>query len=208
LRASLGISASKDVNRQLNSCLWTQLASRRSDERMAAGAVKISAVHAIRTLRYTLTRADAIAYESSRPLLSWRKWAFLLWLSSAGMVLAALPEDWIVGWRFWVLGALLVGVNYLVAMMVMTLDSYRRAARRVPQPVAVEMEEWDNHLVVRSDGSIRRLAYENIAAAVLTTGHLFIHAPPDVVIVPNGAFAQPGDPNDLAEKIMAFGREE
>ena len=117
-------------------------------------------------------------------------------------------EDWIVGWRFWVLGALLVGVNYLVAMMVMTLDSYRRAARRVPQPVAVEMEEWDNHLVVRSDGSIRRLAYENIAAAVLTTGHLFIHAPPDVVIVPNGAFAQPGDPNDLAEKIMAFGREE
>jgi len=47
-----------------------------------------------------------------------------------------------------------------------------------------------------------------VTVLYVRTGEEYLQAPPDVVIVPNGAFAQPGDPNDLAEKIMAFGREE
>lgn len=162
--------------------------------------------------RYQLTRADALACEGlSRELRGWRKLLFLLWLGCAGLELALLPPDWIgddYGWRFWLALLALIGMNWLIARGVMLVARHLRALRRIPAPVDVELDDWGDHLTMRAGNRNTVLAYEMIAATTLTDTHLFIHAPPEVVIVPLSAFADPTDAAALAAVIEAAGRDD
>lgn len=145
------------------------------------------------TLTYTLTPADALAYEAlPRELRGWRKWALLLWLASMGAVLTLLPRDWVGpegGWRFWVIGLALVGLAYGIATVVMTLASHAQARRRMPASVAVTLEQWGDRLAIDADGRRSVIAWETIAGVTLGKAHVFIDAPPAVLIVPARAFA-------------------
>lgn len=149
------------------------------------------------TLSYTLTSADALAYETlPRELTGWRRWLFLLWMIGAGIVLALLPEDWVGpdwGWRFILIGVALVGLAWLLAAATMTLARHRAARRRLPRPQSVELRQWGDHLEVVTDGRQAVIAYETIAAVTTTATHVFINAPPAVIIVPARAFEEPAE---------------
>ena len=59
----------------------------------------------------------------------------------------------------------------------MTLATRRRARRRIAAPVEVTLAQWGDHI-------------EAIAAVTVGREHLFIDAPPEVLIVPRRAFAE------------------
>jgi hypothetical protein len=160
----------------------------------------------LQTLAFTLTRADALAYESARPLIGWRKALFLVWLGLAGAWVALLPEAWIEGWRFWVLGALAIGVHYLLATIALNLLARGRAARRVPRKLPTNIDIWGDHLTQQRGSDNLVVALETIAATTLTPTHLFIHVPPEVLIIPRSAFPDSTDAEALAARIDAAGR--
>ncbi len=161
--------------------------------------------------RYQLTRVDAIAWESlSREPRGWRRLLLLLWLGCAGLELAILPPDWIgddYGWRFWLALLALIGVNWLISRGIMLAACHIRALRRIPAPVEVELDDWGDHLTMQAGDRNVVLAYEAVAATTLTGTHLFIHAPPEVVIVPLSAFDDPADSAALAAVIDEAGRD-
>ena len=156
------------------------------------------------TLTYTLTTADALAYETlPRELLGWRKWLLLLWLAAAGGVTAFLPAEWIGpewGWRFWLVALALVGLAYGFATMVMTLATHRRARRRIAAPTVATLEQWGDHLAQSIGDRQRFVAYETIAAVAIGKAHVFVTAPPEVLIVPLSAFAD-------RDEMVAFGED-
>lgn len=155
-------------------------------------------------LAYTLTPADALAYEAlPREIVGWRKWSFLVWLAAAGMVLALLPRDWVGpegGWRFWLVLLALLGAFWGVAILVMTLNTHRRARRRIPSATPVVLKQWGDHLEVAGAGRTFFVAYETIADVATTSDHVFIAAPPEAIIVPSSAFAG-------SEEMALFGSE-
>lgn len=156
----------------------------------------------LETLNYTLTSADALAYEMlPRDLVGWRRWLLLVWLGAAGSLVAWLPADlvgpeW--GWRFWLFAVGFVGIAYGLASLAMTLDARRRARHRIPGPIAVELRQWGDHLDIERAGQRRFVAYETINAVIVAEAHVFIVVRPDVLIVP--LFAFPGHP-----EMVAFG---
>lgn len=154
------------------------------------------------TLTYTLTTADALAYEAlPREMVGWRKWLLLVWLAAAGGSVAFLPAEWIGpewGWRFWLIALVLVGFAYAIATVVMTLATHRRARRRIPAPTVVSLEQWGDHLTAHSGERQLSIAYETIAAVTIGKAHVFITAPPEALIVPLTAFAD-------RDEMLAFG---
>ncbi|HQZ11468.1 MAG TPA: hypothetical protein PK286_01165 [Devosia sp.] len=155
-------------------------------------------------LAYTLTSADALAYEAlPREMTGWRKWAFLLWLAAAGVVLALLPRDWVgpeYGWRFWLALAVLFAAFWGIATLVMTLNVQRRARHRIPAARAVELTRRGNRLEITDAGRSYAVTYDAIADVTEAGDHLFITAPPEVIIVPLRAF-------ESREQMSGFGRE-
>lgn len=156
------------------------------------------------TLTYTLTTADALAYEAlPREMVGWRKWLLLVWLAVAGGMVAFLPAEWIGpewGWRFWLIALLLVGIAYAIATVVMTLATRRRARRRIPAPAVVTLEQWGDHLALTIGERQQFVAYETIADVAIGKAHVFVTAPPQVLIVPLTAFAD-------RDELVAFGED-
>ena len=156
------------------------------------------------TLTYTLITADALAYEAlPREMVGWRKWLLLVWLAVAGGSVAFLPAEWIGpewGWRFWLIALVLVGLAYAIATVVMTLATHRRARHRVPTPTVATLEQWGDHLAVTIGERQLFVAYETIAAVTIGKAHVFITAPPEMLIVPLTAFAD-------RDEMLAFGED-
>lgn len=156
------------------------------------------------TLAYTLTPPDTLAYEAlPREMRGWRKWLLLVWLGACGGLIAFLPPELIGpewGWRFWLAALVLVGLAYGIATVVMTLATHRRARRRIAAPIAVSLEQWGDHLAVDQAGRKTMAAYETIAAVTIGDEHVFIDAPPEVIIVPLRAFTN-------REEMAAFGED-
>jgi hypothetical protein len=163
------------------------------------------------TLTYTLTTADALAYEAlPRELIGWRKWLLLVWLAAAGGAVAFLPVEWIGpewGWRFWLAALALVGLAYGVATLVMTLATRRRARRRVPAPMVATLQQWGDHLAVTTAERQLFVAYETIADVAIGKAHVFITAPPEALIVPLSAFADRDEMVAFGEDIDRLSRE-
>ena len=149
------------------------------------------------TLTYTLTAADALAWEARpREVTGWGRMVFLLWLGLAGFILALAPQDWVGpegGWRFylWLVG--LIGLQWGLATVFMTATAHIRARRRVPQPVVVHLDIFPDRLVERRDLSEPAvITPDDIAAVFSLHGHVIVATSHDVVIVPARAFADDG----------------
>jgi hypothetical protein len=159
----------------------------------------------ILTLTYTFTTADALAYEAMpREMVGWRKWAFLLWLAGIGGVVAFLPVEWVGpegGLVFWVAALVLVGLGWLLATGAITLRTHSQARRRIPAPVAVTVEQWGDHLAIDTGGRRTVIAWETIAAVNVAKDHVFIDAPPAVLIVPLRAFEDGAAMSAFADNI-------
>lgn len=164
------------------------------------------------TLSYTLSFADALAYESvSRELRGWRKLAFFVWIALAGAAVALLPDGWTAGesdWRFWLYSLGFAAFLYLIAMLVINLGNRRRAHRRLPHSLDMLVEQWGDHLAITQDAKIRFLPFETIAGVGLGTDHAFIRDGAEVLIIPRRAFAEPMEMEAFAAFLDGFGHQD
>ncbi|MCF1708048.1 hypothetical protein L0V05_04365 [Tabrizicola sp. J26] len=164
------------------------------------------------TLTYTLTSADALAWETRRrEVTGWGRIVFLLWLGLAGLILAFVPEDWVGpenGWRFylWLVG--LIGVQWGLAALLMTAMAQVKARRRVPEPVLIRLDIFPARLVERRDLAEPVVITPDDIANVLTrSGHVIVATRRDVVIVPARAFADEAAMAGFAKRWDALSHE-
>lgn len=162
----------------------------------------------LRVYEYTLTPADALAYETlPRALGGWRFALLAIWLAASGGVLAVLPEAWIGpegGWLFWLVGIVLLGIAAAIAVGVMTFATRLRARRLVPAPREMRVEEWGDHFSIATEGRTSFIAYETINVAIVGPAHLFVVAKPDVLIIPERAFTNCTEMRPLARLLNDY----
>lgn len=153
-------------------------------------------------LHYTLTPADALAYEALPHELPRRALlGFVGVLFVVGMAMALLLEPLLgtaEGWQSWIAMAIAIALTYGIWTLLLTRATHRRARRRLGAPRAVTLELWGDHLSVAQGTDTLSVALETIAAVTTTATHVFIDAPPQVLIVPLAAF-----PDSAA--LQAFG---
>ena len=160
---------------------------------------------------YTLTAADALAYERlPRELPGLQKFALFVWLGLGGAALGLLPETItgsLYGVQFWLLGAVLIGVQYLIFRLVRGALRWLRARRRYPQPVEIGLEQWADRLILTQAGRTRTISFQAIGMLLPTPNALFAAVGKDLLIVPRRAFAGENDIMALADAIDAHARE-
>jgi len=109
--------------------------------------------------------------------------------------------------RFWLTGAGLLVLQYLIFRLVRAIGRLNRARYRFPRPVEMEVVEGDDHLVVTADGTSRPIPFDEIGMLLPTKSHLFMAVGRDLIIVPATAFTLPDTPQTLAARIDAFMRD-
>lgn len=170
-----------------------------------AGKVTFNGPKPLRRLSFTLTRADASAYETlPREIGGWRLILLFVWIGLGGMAVAMLPEGWVEeegGWRFWALIAASGFAQYGLAMAVMNCCAHWRAARRLRHPVAVEMLDHIDHLEWRQGGVPFFVAPETINAIITTPAHAFVRAGGHVLILPVHAFGSGREMTAFVEEL-------
>ena len=166
----------------------------------------------IATYRYTLTWQDGLAYERlPREMPGLQKITLYIWLGIAGILLIALPPE-VVGDvntpRFWLSGAALLIIQYLIFWMLRSITRLNRARYRYPAPAEIGLTQWPDHLVVEQNGKTTTVPFEEIGVLLPTATHLFIAAGRDLIIVPASAFPQgAAGIADMAAAIDGFMRD-
>src|SRR3954469_24246958 len=150
----------------------------------------------LRTTTFTLTRADALAYEQALGRLTpLGTLALLCWLGLWGGAALLLPADWAgprLGWAFNVLVSVLVGVAYVLALLLMAVRQWGRARGRLKRPVEVTLTEWPDRLDLISVGMPRSVGLGDIRRSVLTRTHLFLDIDDGAIILPRRGFKEEG----------------
>ena len=161
----------------------------------------------LRTTTFTLGRADALAYEQAASRLTpLGTLALLCWLGLWGAAALLVPGDWAgarLGWTFNLLVAVLVGIAYVLALLLIAIRQWWRARARLKRPVEVTLSEWPDRLDLVSVGMPRSVAFGDIRRSVLTRTHLFLDIDDGVIMLPRRAFPEEGAIEDLARRIDA-----
>lgn len=155
----------------------------------------------IRTLSYSLTRADALAYKLLKHELTGReKFRLLVFIGCGGLIVGVVPDDLPpVAW--WTIVVAVMGL-FSVLAIVWTNVSVRRQAAAIPLPSGtLELEEWGDHLAERSAEGVRIVAFETIAQVIRTDRHIFIREGAVPLIIPKTAFENADDMRVFAEGI-------
>lgn len=146
--------------------------------------------HPLALYRFRLTTADALAYE--RLPGEWtglQKAAFILPLMAIG-ALAGLLEDWSGIWWWAAVGGLLL-LWAVIGLFVFNWRIHRRARTRAASEGQTEVEEWGDHLAVRSQAGERHLADETIGNVIVGEHHVFVLYHGGALILPQRAFESP-----------------
>lgn len=162
-------------------------------------------------LHYTLTAADALAYERlPRTLTGMQRATLYLWLVLAGVLLVALPPE-LVGTisspRFWLTGAAFLIIQWFIYTALRWWWQRSRARARYPRPVDISLEQFDDHLQLTENGRTWNIPFGDIGVLLPTASHLFMAAGRDLVIVPVAAFGNAGGMDDIVARIDAYARE-
>jgi hypothetical protein len=157
------------------------------------------------TYRYTLTWQDALAYERlPKELPGLQKITLYIWLGLAGLLLVALPPE-VVGDentpRFWLSGAALVLIQYLIFFVLRAIIRLNRARYRFPAPTEFVVIEEPDRLLVNQAGKATIVPFMEIRALLPTAHHLFIAAGKELIIMPMGAFSDPTAMAQLVDRI-------
>lgn len=159
----------------------------------------------LRTTTYTLTGADALAYEQATGRLTpLGMLALVLWLALWGLGALLIPPDWAgprLAWTFNLIVSLLVAIAYVLALLLIAVRQWWRARRRLRRAVEVTLSEWPDRLDFISTGMPRSLPFAEIRRSVLTRTHLFLDADEDVLMLPRRAFPEEGSIETLAARI-------
>ncbi len=159
----------------------------------------------LRTTTFTLTRADALAYEQAAarqtPL---GVLALLLWLGLCGGLAFVVPPDWAgprLGWSFSILVSLLVAIGYVLVLIGVALHHWLRAGRRQPRPTELTVAEWPDRLELTGAGLPRTVRLVDIRESLPGRTHLFLVSDEGVLILPRRAFPEEGTLDALAARI-------
>lgn len=165
----------------------------------------------LRTTTYTLSSADALAYEQAAarftPLTIT---GLIVWLALCGSAALLIPADWAgarPSWSFGLVVAILLSIGLTLALLAQALQQWRAAHRRIPRQQEVTLVEWPAHLDIIGRVLPRTLAYPAIRSAILGRAHLFLTpADGDVLIIPRRAFPEEGAAEELSQRILAATR--
>jgi hypothetical protein len=159
----------------------------------------------LRTTTYTLTRADALAYEQAASRLNpLGSMALVLWLILCGSAAWLIPADWAgphLGWSFSILASVLIAIGYVLVLLVMSFRQWWRAGRRVRRPQDVTLTEWPDRLQIIAANLPPELSFREIRESILVRTHLFIVSDNGVLIVPRHVFVEEGVAEALAARI-------
>jgi hypothetical protein len=154
----------------------------------------------LQILRYRLTLVDALAYE--RLPGEWsgrRKIAALAPLIAIG-AFSGMIEDWPRLWWWASVGGLVL-LWVVAGLSVHNWQIHRRARTMAVREGQTEIEEWGDHLVIRSQSGIRHLAYEQIGKVISTDSHVFILFHGGPAIVPLRAFEDAAEMRAFADAL-------
>ena len=159
----------------------------------------------LRTTTFTLTRADALAYEQAsarfNPLGAM---ALALWLGLCGSAAWLMPPDWAgahLAWSFSILVSILIAIGYVLVLLLIAGRQWWRAGRRLRRPQEITLTEWPDRLGILGAGMPREVALRDIRESILTRTHLFLVTDSEVLILPRSAFAEEGVVEALAARI-------
>lgn len=151
----------------------------------------------VRTLAYTVARADALAFTMLRHELSgWDKFRLLVLIGLAGLAAGMVPED-IGPLLWWAVVGLILAAGGAAAILWTNVDVRRKAAALPIPAEQVTLRQWEDHLAEHHAAGVRRVDYDRIAGVTCTQAHVFIRADSVPVIVPLAAFG-------IREEMQAF----
>lgn len=134
------------------------------------------------TYRYRLTLVDALAYERLPGEWSGRqKIAAFAPLIAIG-AFSGLIEDWPRIWWWLSVGGLVL-LWAVAGLVVYNWRIHRRARLAAAREGQTEIEEWNDHLAIRSEAGAQHLPYELIGKVIITDAHVFIlyHGGPTII---------------------------
>ena len=159
----------------------------------------------LRTTTFTLTRADALAFEQASSRLNpLSVLALLLWLGLCGSLAWLIPDDWSgarLGWTFPVLVSILITIGYVLVLIVYSFRQWLQAGRRLRRAQEITLTEWPERLEIIGAGMPRELPFRDIRESILTRAHLFLVSDNGVLILPRRAFAEEGVIEGMAARI-------
>ena len=155
----------------------------------------------IRTLAYTVSRADALAFAVLRhELTGWDKLRLLLLISAAGLLAGIIPQD--IGPVLWWTSIVAILVVAGVAAVVWTnLDVRRKAATLPIVEGHATLDQWEDRLTEHRLSGTRQVDIDRITQVVCTDRHVFIREGALPVIIPLAAFRDQEDMQDFAADI-------
>ena len=140
-------------------------------------------------------------------MTGWRKWAYILWFASAGVLLAVLPVSWVGAQgdqKHWIAFALTFGVQLVLLLGFLAVKRQWDARRLVPANRPAWVQDRGDHLSgVGPDGTRLDLPPEMIGQIIETPSHLFFTTRGSVLIVPAAVFRRPSDKHALATRWLA-----
>ncbi len=159
----------------------------------------------LHTTTFTLTRADALAYEQAAGRLSpLGVLALLCWLGLCGALAMFIPPEW-AGPRLSLTASILISIfvamGYVIALLVLAIRQWLAARRRLKRPVEITVGEWPDRLDITSLGLPRTLAFADIRRVILTRTHLLLETDGEPLILPRRAFPEEGSIEALARRI-------
>jgi len=159
----------------------------------------------LRTTTYTLTRADALAYEQASSRLNpLATMALVLWLALCGSAAWLIPPDWAgshFSWSFSILASVLIAIGYVLVLLVMSFRQWWRAGQRLKRPQEITLSEYREKLDIIAGGLPRELPLLEIRESILARSHLFLVSDNGVLIIPRNAFQEDGVVEALADRI-------
>lgn len=159
----------------------------------------------LRTTTFTLTRADALAYEQAAGRLSpLGLLSLLLWLGLWGAIAWVIPSDWAgsrIGWSFSILVSILIAIGYVLVLMAISFRQWLAAGRRIKRPTEITLTEWPDRLAIVAASLPHELKFADIRESILVPDHLFLVGDDGVLILPRSAFSEEGVIEGLAARI-------
>ena len=150
--------------------------------------------------RFRLTTADALTYERlPGEWTGWQKAGLIVPLMAIG-ALAGFLEDLSGIWWWVAVGALLL-LWAVIGLFAFNWRIHRRAKARATREGQTEVEEWGDHLAIRSQAGTMNLTYEAIGKVIVGEHHVFVLYRGGALVLPQRAFESPQAMSVFGEAI-------
>lgn len=156
------------------------------------------------TVRFTLTRSDALAWERTRfrPGVA-ASAGTALWIiacAAASLLLPAAPAPMGIV-TLVALGLVFAAIGAVLVLIGLSFRQWQAAGRHIARPAELTVTAWPDHFDIAGAALPPRLAYRDIRESLLTETHLFLDSDEGLLILPRAAWPEPGDTAALAARL-------